>query len=93
MEKTIWKFDLEITKFQKIEMPLGAEILSVQAQHENPRIWALVDPNQEKEVRYFEVLGSGHAITYGMGTSRNYLNTFQLQSGMLIFHVFEYTGI
>lgn len=93
MEKTIWKFKLETTDNQEIEMPIGAEILTVQTQGENPYLWALVDPEAEKETRTFEVFGTGHPIHCDMGVSRNHISTYQLQGGSLVFHVFEYTKV
>ena len=93
MNKTIWKFELETTDNQTIEMPVNAEILTVQTQNEIPCIWALVDPTQVKEKRFIEVFGTGHDVHYDMGVSRNYLGTYQLHGGSLVFHVFEYTGV
>ena len=93
MKKTIWKFELEIGDNQKLEMPIGAEILSVQTQNETPCLWALVDPDADQETRHFEVYRTGHPVHYDMGISRNYIGTFQLQSGLLVLHVFEYVGV
>ena len=93
MNKTIWKFELETTDNQTIEMPVNAEILTVQTQNETPCMWALVDPTEKKEKRFIEVFGTGHDVHYDMGVSRNYLGTYQLHGGSLVFHVFEYTGV
>lgn len=93
MNKTIWKFQLEKTNSQMIQMPVNSQILSVQTQNEIPCIWALVDPTEIKEKRFIEVFGTGHDLHYEIGVSRNYLGTYQLQSGSLVFHVFEYTGV
>jgi hypothetical protein len=41
----IYKYQLETTGVQEIEMPQGAIILSLQTQNEVPCIWALVNPN------------------------------------------------
>jgi hypothetical protein len=62
MKKVIWKFELEPTDNQEIEMPKGAEILTAQNQVGIPCLWALVDPTAEKETRTFEVVGTGHPI-------------------------------
>lgn len=91
MNKTIWKFELKTTDNQTIEMPANAEILTVQTQHEVPCIWALVDPTEPNEKRFIKVFGTGHDVHYEMGLSRNYLGTYQLHNGSLVFHVFEYT--
>lgn len=89
MKKQIWKFQLSPSIKQTIEMPIGAEILSVQGQADQGCIWALVDPDAEKEERIFEVYGTGHDINYDMGVDRKHIGTFQVMGGTLIFHVFE----
>jgi len=91
MEKTIWKFKLETTEIQEIEMPMYAEILCVQTQNEIPCLWALVDPTAEKEIRHFEVFGTGHPIEQDHPYRRNYIGTYQLCGGDFVLHVFEYT--
>lgn len=89
--KTIWKYQLKISEDQRIEMPAGAKILSVQAQNKVPCLWALVDPEAEKEKRFFEVFGTGNPIKEYEVTSRKFIDTFQAYCGSLVFHVFEYT--
>ena len=89
MENTIWKFELEVTEKQFIRMPKEAELLSVQTQNETPCLWALVNPNNEKEERCFEVFGTGHDMHCDMGIDRKYIGTFQMQKGGLVFHLFE----
>lgn len=88
MNKTIWKF--KITPMRSfVEMPIGAEILTVQTQDEEPCIWALVNPENSIEKRYIEVFGTGHHVPCDMGIERKYIGTFQLRGGSLVFHVFE----
>lgn len=82
----IWKYELKVDGVQKINMPEGAKILTVQTQFDNPCIWALVNPTNTLTVRNFEIYGTGHNIQIG---SRQYIGTFQVNSGFLIFHVFE----
>lgn len=89
MKKQIWKFPMASPEQGRIEMPKGAEILTIQTQNETPCIWALVNPENEKEVRYFEVFGTGHEVCCDMGVERKYINTFQLKCGALVFHLFE----
>jgi hypothetical protein len=88
MEKQIWKFAINLNKII-VEMPKDAEILTIQTQNETPCIWALVNPENAKELRHFEVYGTGHDILYDMGVERKYINTFQLDGGLLVFHLFE----
>jgi len=93
MNKTIWKFPLKVTDGQNITMPIGAEILTIQTQNEEPYLWALVDPKAETESRHIEIFGTGHPVGYDMGVSRKYISTFQIRNGQLVFHAFEYTGV
>ena len=93
MKQTIWKYKLEVTDGQNIIMPKGAEILTVQMQDENPCLWALVDPTADTEIRFIEIFGTGNPILSDMGVSREYISTFQMLGGKLVFHAFEYTGV
>lgn len=88
IEKEVWKFALNPGE-NEVMMPNGAEVLSVQVQHNVPCLWALVDPEMQKEERTFEVFGTGHSIKYDMGVERKYIGTFQLDGGYLVFHLFE----
>jgi hypothetical protein len=95
MNRTIWKFSTIEYGFSdkfSIIMPIGAEILTIQRDEKNnhPTIWAMVDPNEvEKEERHFELFGTGHNITFDMGTERKYIGTYQYQNGAFVGHIFE----
>jgi len=94
MNKTIYKYSTIENGFQerfKISMPKGAEILCIQIDKKNnhPTIWALVDPNEEKEERHFELFGTGHPIPMDMGIERKYIGTYQYQKGEFVGHIFE----
>lgn len=88
MVRQVWKFEIDPKKFI-VEMPKDAEVLTIQTQNEKPYVWALVNPDAHTELRQFEVYGTGHNIHYDMGAERKYINTFQLQGGSLVFHLFE----
>lgn len=88
MEQQIWKY--ELSPFNKaVEMPRGAKILTVQTQNGPPFIWALVIPENDKETRFFEIIGTGKNIPTQIGVEFKYINTFQLEGGSLVYHVFE----
>lgn len=82
----IWKYELEVTYQQLIEMPAGAETLCVQLQHGTPCLWARVDPGAEKIKRRIITHGTGHPVP---DTTGDYIGTYQMQGGALVFHVFE----
>ena len=85
----IWKYDLNVDDYTVLEMPKGAETLSVQDQRGTPRLWALVDPSAITEKRTFKMAGTGHDID---GRNLRFIDTFQLMNGGLVFHVFEVLG-
>lgn len=82
--KTIWKFVLEPSI--ELEMPKGAQILSVHAQGENINLWALVDPKAEIEKRKFVAFGTGHNVP---DQPMEFIGTAHPYNGQLVFHVFE----
>lgn len=94
MRKTIWKFPLEVTDYPVVKMPPG-KVLTVQTQGGQPCLWALVDPDGPVTERRFRVYGTGHAVKDRPSDSRQhrradeYVGTFQLYDGQLVFHVFE----
>lgn len=84
--KQVWKFDVQPGEFI-VEMPRGAHVLTVQVQHEAPRMWALVDPGEPTEKRRFVVVGTGHTVVNAEWVK--YVGTFQVRDGTLVFHLFE----
>ncbi len=88
--KTIYKYKLDVNDSQIVILPKGAIILSIQTQHNMPVLWAEVDPAASKEAVMIEMFGTGHPIPESEG--RHYISTFQMNSGDLVFHAYEYTG-
>lgn len=84
---TIYKYSLQLVDDPDIVLPQGARILTVQAQHETPCIWALVDPEAALEPVGFRVVGTGHPFPDADDWPA-YVGTFQLMGGQLVFHVF-----
>lgn len=83
--KTVYKYDAPIADAFALSMPAGAEVLCVQVQGGEPKLWALVDSNAESGLRHFHWRGTGH-VADGLG---RYVGTVQGMSGMLVFHLFE----
>jgi hypothetical protein len=82
----IWKYELQVTEFQQIEMPLDAELLDVQVQHGAPCLWARVNPCAPMVNRVLVTHGTGHDVAESTG---EHVGSYQLQGGALVFHVFE----
>lgn len=81
----IWKYELEITELQTVQMPAGASILHADNQHGVLCIWVMVDPNARKEGRCIEIIGTGHSI---MSATRRFIGTVLM--GPLVWHVFDW---
>ncbi|MGI8639230.1 MAG: DUF7352 domain-containing protein [Pyrinomonadaceae bacterium] len=91
--KTIYKYNLQVTDKQQIELPKEAKILCVQVQHGEPQLWAEIDTAATLEARMIEIFGTGHPISQEIGQSRRYISTFQIDNGAFVFHAYEYTGV
>lgn len=94
---TVWKFPVPIESGEvfEIEMPQGATILSFQTQlvtvlgtkMVNAVLWALVDPEAEKESRKFFTRGTGHPIQVTDDFQFGYHGT--AQNNGYVWHLFE----
>lgn len=89
MMLTIWKFDLAIADKQTVDMPLGARILSVGAQFDKPRVWALVDPTKERVPHRIYIYGTGWPVGDVNWSAHIFLGTVVTAGGALVWHVFE----
>ena len=67
-------------------MPEKAKILCLQTQNGEPYIWAEVNPEDNITDRRFTIFGTGHAIEESY--QGEYISTFQLENGALVFHVY-----
>ena len=83
----IWKFTLPVrAEPTMLAMPIGAQVLSVQTQQEEVRLWALVDPAEDREERRFLVVATGQSFD---PRGKTYLGTVQTGGGMRVFHIWE----
>ncbi len=89
MKKVIFKYSLGKQERQSVELPKGAEILSIQTQLDVIQLWAFVDSDNEREEREIEIFGTGNPIPYEKGFERRYISTFQVYGGHFVFHAFE----
>lgn len=84
--KTIWKWEFSVKDKFTIDMPVGAKVLAVQTQAGVPCFWALVDSDAPRKMRTFRVYGTGHPCPDA--PFQEYIGTFQLSGGALVFHLF-----
>ena len=83
----IWKWTLLPGYEQTIEMPHGAKILDVQVQNGQPQLWALVDESAYKDRIKIGIYATGAPMPDDLG---EYISTFQMNEGSLVFHVFYF---
>ena len=83
--KTIWKYHITYGQ-NEYEMPKDAKILSAQLQHNEFCVWALVDPEKEKEIRTIEIFGTGLPFNVSDGKYK-FIDT--IQHGWFVGHIFE----
>lgn len=81
--KIIYKYILEFDKKQQIELPLDAEILSVQMQNEKICLWAKVSSTLPKAKRTIYIYGTGTEIEKD---NLSYVGT--VQDGIYVLHIF-----
>lgn len=80
---TVWKYPFTL----EMELPKGAEVLTVRMQGDQRTIWALVDLSASTlEKRTFLVVGTGSPIEESV-QSLTYIDTY-LEGG-LVMHLFE----
>ena len=87
----IWKFPIDMNDPVMVNMPVGAEILSVEEQDNKACIWAIVDPNADREPREFKVVPTGIDIYHPRADQIDFkfIGTFKLAGGRFIGHLFE----
>lgn len=97
MAKTIWKVEIK-GRGRPVSMPVGALVLDAQVQLRRlfPRlswlflyIWFECDPDAPREERVFKAYGTGSKLPDNPG---EYVRTFQLEGGALVFHLYEATN-
>lgn len=82
MEK-IYKYPLEVTDLQLIEIPIGTRVLSVQTQNDIPTIWAMHSQEEDKVNVEVRMVGTGQEFDL---EDWRFIDTVQV--GMFVWHVF-----
>ena len=88
--RVTWKVALDMMTAaspagQRARLPVGAKLLSVQAQYDNPTAWFEVDPLAPDEELVFRLFGTGHTVDDDRLT---YLGTTQHSQGSLVLHMY-----
>lgn len=91
MALTIWKYRLKWVERQGLDLPAGAQVLSVQMQDLKPVLWALVDPHQPvNRPHTISAVFTGELIVVDPG---RYISTVQQGYSDLVWHFFIQEGI
>lgn len=84
--RTIWKFVLNVEDQASIQMPKGAQPLSVHTSDGMTiDLWALVDPTAATVSHTFIIHGTGHPILHRLP----FVGTARRTDGLLVWHVFD----
>ena len=88
--KTFRKYELPVKDEFEIEMPRGADVLTVQVQCDVPYVWALIDTSKPPKVRRFRLYGAEHEVDTALGLK--YVGAFQIMGGALVMLLCEVVG-
>lgn len=88
--RMIWKFQLKIQASQIVQMPAGAELLSVQDQLGLICLWALVRPDAVQVQRKIGCQGTGH-LCDSLSCPSTYIGT--VQTPPYVWHFFDHGEI
>lgn len=84
--QVVYKYMIPGAGAGPIQMPKGAMCLFAREQHNYVCIWALVDPEAEKEPRSFVAVETGNTA---VPDGSRYLGSALLDNGNYVLHVFE----
>lgn len=86
--KKIFKEILEMKDSNTKELPLGTQILSVEAQGSNIAVYTLADIEQKEKVVYdFRIYGTWRDIGFDLN-GYEFLDSIKLNNGHLTGHIF-----
>lgn len=88
--QTIYKYQLKITNIQIIKLPLYSQALKIDVQNNIPYIWVIVD-NEENETEEYRLFTFGTGEYLPEVPELAYIDSYQLNDGDLVFHIFTDT--
>lgn len=89
--KVIYRYRLPITDRPTLDLPEGAEVLSVgppRDERDELDLWALLDPRNNSMMgrRDFRIVGTGNPVPADIGV---FIGSVTTNGGSLVWHVFE----
>jgi hypothetical protein len=86
--KKIYKYVIPTTDESELQLPAGAQILSVMEQGNGIVLYAIVNTSVEvTKTVSVRVVGTGHRIDFDLNEYK-FIGTVSLHGGVLMFHVF-----
>lgn len=84
--KRVYKYPLQVDDINTLEVPGGynSKVLSVQVQGNTPCAWILVNPDLPTSPIKLRIAGTGHDIHEEV----EFIDSFQMMDGRLVFHAF-----
>lgn len=83
--EAVFKYELQVIDQQDIDLPVDAQILSVEEQHGLVMLWAVVKPSARMQRRTVYCIGTGRMFH---GEEVDHIGTVQIYNGQLVFHFF-----
>lgn len=83
---SIYKYELQLTDVQELQLPRGAKILKVDYQYDKLQLWAVVNSNQLSETCVIAIVGTGPTLLDDFLSNYTYLNS--VMSGPYVWHIF-----
>lgn len=84
--KVIWKYTFYQIGITTVEVPRGAEILSVASQRDVITMWYKCDPKAPKQERFFKMVPTGYECELDGWICRGIAMT---HGGQFVYHIFE----
>jgi hypothetical protein len=87
--KTVWKYLIPLGDVKELDLPEGAEPLSVERQADGYYLWVLLDPTKPLVRRRFRLVGTGHELPDSFQKA-HFIGTIFPFGGQAVFHLFEW---
>ena len=91
--RTVYKYKIQTTDICRIRVPklngtdsFKEQILNIDIQNGEPCLWCLVDVGEEEQDIALRIVGTGNPMP--TLTKDDYLGSYMLFNGGLVFHVF-----
>ena len=84
----IYKYIIQITDVQTIEVPIEHKLLDIQFQQDNLCAWVLVLPSEKTVDFKLRIIGTGNKTDIEFLEEYKYLKTVQMLNGAMVWHIF-----